>query len=87
VYAGSPKLTVQTVTITVACQDGLGDNSGSVNSGSNGLGKENGAVGDRWSSSNDLRGDDRAETMADGYAGETTGVGDGDSQDGSEDSL
>lgn len=58
-----------------------------MDSRSSGLGKENGAVGDRWGSSNDLRGDDRAETMTDGYAGETTGISDGDSQDGSEDSL
>ena len=42
---------------------------------------------ERARSSNDLRGVDRTETMADGYAGETTGIGDGDSQDGSEDSL
>jgi len=73
--------------VTVACQDGFGDNSGSMNSGSNGLGKDNGAVGVRWGSSNDVRGDDRADTMADGYAGKTTGISDGDSQDGSEDSL
>lgn len=68
-------------------QNGPGDNSGGVNSGSNGLGNHMGAIGERWSSRNDRRGDDRASTMLDGNTGETSGIGEGDSQDSSEDSL
>lgn len=73
---------------TVAGQDSLGDDGGRMDSGSNGLGNDMGAIGERRSRGNDRRGD-RAETMLEGNwdAGETTGSGKGDSQDGNEDSL
>lgn len=72
---------------TVAGQDGPGDDSGGMDSGSNGLGNDKGAVGESRSAADDLRGDNRAEAVANGDTGETTGSGEGDSQDGSEDSL
>jgi len=77
----------------VTGQEGPGDDWSSMDDESNGLGMGNGSsVDSGWGSmnrsgSNDRRGGDRAETMAEDKAGGTTGSGGGDSQDGSEDSL
>lgn len=71
---------------TVSGQNGLGDDRRAVDNGSNGLG--NHVRGDHRGSSQDSRGKDwTAVVEIDGNAGETTGGGKGDSQDGSEDSL
>lgn len=74
-------------TETMAGQNGPGDDSGNVDSGSNGLGNNMGTKGQRRAMADDRRGDDRANSVADSNAGETTGSGEGDSQDGSKDSL
>lgn len=87
VYAGSPRLTMQSERKTVAGQNSLGDDRGRLDNGSNGLGNHMGAPGESRSRDDRRSSDDRAVTDADGNAGETTGSGEGDSQDGSEDSL
>lgn len=72
----------------MAGQNSPGNDGGSVYSGGERLGDYGGmSWGKSDRGSNERRGDDRAGAMADGNAGQTTGVGDGDSQDGSEDSL
>lgn len=83
----SVSLTVQSEA-AMAGQDGPGDDGGGVYSWGDRLGNHgsmSGGKSDRGR--DDRRGDDRAEAMADGNAGQTTGIGEGDSQDGSEDSL
>lgn len=95
VYAGYPSLTVKRE--TMAGQNSPGDNSGAMDSGGDRLSNHSG-MGQRGSGndrrgmgkdrgSDDRRGDDRSKSMADRNAGETTRSGEGDSQDGSEDSL
>lgn len=70
--------------------DSLGDDRWGMDNGSKGLGNPVGASPDdnrRMGGGNDRWGGDRADAMADGNTGETTGSGEGDSQDGNEDSL
>lgn len=92
VYAGSPSLTVIGVSRgDMAGHNGLSDNRRDMYGRSDRLGNNmsrcnyRGMRDDRRS--DDRRGDDRAGTMAEGKAGQTTGMSEGDSQDGSEDSL
>jgi len=75
-------------TVTMAGQNGLGDDRGTVNNGSDGLSVDHvGAIGERWGMRDDRWGNNRAGTMLDGNAGVTSGSGEGDSQNGSEDGL
>lgn len=96
VYAGSPSLTliaIAAIAIAVgrdgmAGHNGLGDNRRDVYGRSDRLGNYmNRCNCNRGSVRDDRWGDDRAEAMADGNAGQATGISEGDSQDGSEDSL
>lgn len=71
-------------------QNGPGDNGRGVHGRSDRLGNDGSmsrCKSERRSSSDNRRGDDRAGSMADGNAGQTTGIGKGDSQNGSEYSL
>ena len=73
-------------------QNSPGDDGGGVDNGSDGLSDHSG-MSERWCGvechwgRDDRWGDDRAKAMADGDAGQTTGSGESDSHDGSEDSL
>lgn len=92
VYAGSPNLTVIRVDRgDMAGHNGLSDNRRDVYGRSDRLSNNMSRCNYRSMRDDrrgdDRRSDDRAGTMAEGIASQTTGIGEGDSQDGSEDSL
>jgi len=79
-------LLVQSVGGGMTDHNSLGDYRGSVNNGGDGLGVDHSSMNNRGVSEGDWS-DDRAGAMAKGITGITSGCGEGDSQDGSEDSL